>query len=84
MLAGGRNSRCNPLDESPFSFLLCVSFLLVTPPPTVFARMTRREAATPKTSRTHNRSTQWPKSCTAMSPTYPRHASTCRCIVLAG
>ncbi len=33
MLAGGRNSRCNPLDESPFSFLLCVSFLLVTPPP---------------------------------------------------
>ncbi len=33
MLAGGRNSRCNPLDESPFSFLLCVSFLFVTPPP---------------------------------------------------
>ena len=31
MLAGGRNSRCNPLDDSPLSFALCVSFSLVGP-----------------------------------------------------
>ena len=33
MLAGGRNSRCNPLDDSPLSFALCVSFSLVCPHP---------------------------------------------------
>ncbi len=33
MLAGGRNSRCNPLDDSPLSFALCVSFSLVGPHP---------------------------------------------------
>ena len=50
MLAGGRNSRCNPLDESPFSFLLCVSFLLVTPPPMLLFAFARDVLSLPPTA----------------------------------
>ena len=33
MLAGGRNSRCNPLDNAPFRLTLLGGNTLVTPPP---------------------------------------------------
>ena len=44
MLAGGRNSRCNPLDDSPLSFALCVSFSLVDPWPEKRAALFRKHA----------------------------------------